>query len=129
MNWYVDVLKNRYAQFDGRAHREEFWMFALINFLITVAVAIIGHLIHLPFLQGLYGLAVLVPCLAVGARRLHDTGRSGWWQLLLLIPLIGLIVMIVFWVMESAPGDNLYGPNPRAASAIAAPPGEDAPSA
>jgi uncharacterized membrane protein YhaH (DUF805 family) len=129
MNWYTDVLKYRYAQFTGRAHREEFWMFALINFLITIGVAIIGHLIHLPFLQGLYGLAVLVPCLALGARRLHDTGRSGWWQLLLLIPLIGLIVMIVFWVTEGTPGDNLFGTNPRGSIAGDAPPGAGAPPA
>ena len=128
MNWYVDILKNKYAQFNGRAHREEFWMFALINFLICLGLAIIGHLIGLTFLQGLYSLAVLVPGLAVGARRLHDTGRSGWWQLLLLIPLIGLIIMIVFWVMESAPGDNMYGPNPRGSTAGNALPGAGAPS-
>jgi uncharacterized membrane protein YhaH (DUF805 family) len=112
-NWYIDVLKNRYAQFDGRAHREEFWMFALVNFLISIGVAIVAVITHLWILRALYGLAVIVPGLAVGARRLHDTNKSGWLQLLLLIPLIGLIIMIVFWAQEGVPGPNQYGADPR----------------
>ena len=108
-NWYVEVLK-KYAVFEGRARREEFWMFTLVNFIIAVVL----HLIS-PFLGGLYNLAVLAPALGVGARRLHDTGRSGWLQLLVLIPLIGIIVLIVFWAQDSQPGANAHGPNPKAA--------------
>ncbi len=106
MNWYLDVLK-KYAEFNGRARRQEFWMFALINFGISVVLSFIGPLGYL------YSLAVLVPCLAVGARRLHDTGRSGWLQLLLLIPLLGPIVLIVFAAQDSQPGENKFGPNPK----------------
>ena len=106
MKWYLAVLK-KYAEFNGRAGREEFWMFVLINFLVSLILSIIRPL-------GLiYGLAVLVPSLAVGARRLHDTGRSGWFQLLVLIPLIGPIVLIVFAAQDGQPGDNQYGSNPK----------------
>ncbi len=112
MNWYLDVLKKRYAQFDGRAHREEFWMFALINLLISIAVAVVAMVLHLWPLRVLYSLAVLVPGLALSVRRLHDTNRSGWWLLIGLVPIIGLIVLIVFFVQESD-SDNQYGPNPR----------------
>ena len=108
-NWYVEVLK-KYAVFEGRARREEFWMFALVNFIISVVL----HLIS-PFLGGIYNLAVLLPSLGVGARRLHDTGRSGWLLLIGLIPLIGIIVLIVFWVQDSQPGANAHGPNPKGA--------------
>jgi uncharacterized membrane protein YhaH (DUF805 family) len=106
MNWYLDVLK-KYAEFNGRAGRQEFWMFALINFIISVVLSAIRPLGYL------YSLAVLTPCLAVGARRLHDIGRSGWFQLLVLIPLIGPIVLIVFAAQDSQPGENQYGPNPK----------------
>ena len=106
MNWYLDVLK-KYTVFTGRARRQEFWMFALINFIISFVLSFIGPLGYL------YSLAVLIPCLAVGARRLHDTGRSGWWQLLALIPLIGAIVLIVFAAQDSQPGENQFGPNPK----------------
>jgi uncharacterized membrane protein YhaH (DUF805 family) len=120
-NWYLDVLKNKYAQFEGRAHREEFWMFFLVNFLVNVGLGIVGKIIGLPILQVLYGLAVLVPGLAVGARRLHDTNKSGWLQLLLLIPLIGLIILIVFWAQDSDPAQNQYGANPKGAAPAASP--------
>lgn len=117
MNWYLDVLQNKYAAFEGRAHREEFWMFVLVNFLVAAAVTVVGWLFHFHMLRALYSLAVLVPGLAVGARRLHDTGRSGWWQLIGLVPLLGIIVLVVFWAQEGQAGDNGYGPDPRLASA------------
>ena len=116
MNWYLDILKNKYAQFEGRAHREEFWMWFLINFLISIGIGIVGSIIHLPVLQLLYSLGVLVPGLAVGARRLHDTNKSGWLQLIGLIPVVGWIVLIVFWAQDSDPGQNNFGPNPKGAA-------------
>lgn len=117
MNWYLDVLK-KYVVFSGRARRKEFWMFVLINFLVTIGIAIIEGIIGTGGLVGaLYGLAVLLPTLAVAVRRLHDTNRSGWWLLIGLIPLIGIIVLIVFYVQDSDPGDNAYGPNPKAGAA------------
>ena len=113
MNWYLDVLKTKYAQFNGRAHREEFWMFTLINLGISVAVAVVAGILHIGFLSALYGLAVLVPSLAVGVRRLHDTNKSGWWLLIGIVPVVGIIVLIVFYAQEGEPGENQYGPSPK----------------
>lgn len=116
MQWYLEVLR-KYAVFTGRAHRTEFWMFVLVNVAISIALSIVDVIIGTEgdfggLLSGLYGLAVLVPSLAVGARRLHDIGRTGWWQALLLIPLVGLIVLIVWWAKEGDPAPNEHGPNP-----------------
>ena len=116
MNWYLEVLK-KYVVFDGRAHRTEFWMFTLISVVISIVLALIDVAIGTygaggGVLQGIYGLAVLLPSLAVGVRRLHDIGRSGWWLLLGLIPLVGIIILIVWWAQEGDAGTNEYGPNP-----------------
>ncbi len=116
MNWYMEVLK-KYAVFSGRAHRTEYWMFILFNFIIAFVLSFIEGLFGSRGVFGtLYSLAMLVPGLAVGARRLHDTGRSGWWQLISLIPLIGVIVLIVFLAQDSQPEENKYGPNPKIAA-------------
>ena len=117
MHWYLDVLK-KYAVFTGRATRSEFWMFFLVNLIIALVLAAIDWYLRTPSVfQGLYSLAVLVPLIAVGVRRLHDTDRSGWWMLLYLIPCIGFLVLVVFWAQDSQPGSNQYGPNPKAAIA------------
>jgi len=119
VSWYLEVLK-KYPVFDGRARRKEYWMFVLINFLITVVLILIDILIGtfspqtgVGLLQGLYALAVLIPFIAVTVRRLHDTGRSGWSMLIGLIPIIGAIVLLIFMVLNSEPGANQYGPNPK----------------
>jgi uncharacterized membrane protein YhaH (DUF805 family) len=126
MNYYTDVLK-KYAVFGGRARRKEYWMFVLWNLIIYVVLGfvlgIIGKAINsqMPMvLAYLYALAVLIPNLAVSVRRLHDTGRSGWWLLIGLVPLVGAIVLLVFTVMDSMPGENKYGPNPKGVTAPAA---------
>jgi uncharacterized membrane protein YhaH (DUF805 family) len=126
MNWYLAVLKN-YAGFSGRARRMEYWMFWLISLLITIALSIVdvmggmsNPMTGLGVLSGVYSLAVLIPSLAVAVRRLHDTDRSGWWLLIGLIPLLGLIVLLVFLLMDGTPGDNKYGPSPKVATAPAA---------
>ena len=116
MNWYVEALKNKYATFTGRAHRTEFWMFLLVTVVVTFVVSVVDSIIGKQVLSTLYGLATLVPGLAIGARRLHDTDRSGWWLLIAFIPLIGAIVLIVFYLLDSQPGDNRFGPNPKAAT-------------
>jgi uncharacterized membrane protein YhaH (DUF805 family) len=118
-NWYPDVLQNRYAKFDGRAHREEFWTFVLVNFLVTLGLSLIGGMIHLRILSTLYSLAVLVPSLALGARRLHDTGKSGWLQLIGLIPLVGWIVLIILFAQPGQSGQNSYGDDPKSAAPAA----------
>jgi uncharacterized membrane protein YhaH (DUF805 family) len=117
MGWYLAVLK-KYAVFTGRARRKEFWMFYLFYFIIVVVLCVIEMTLGIPYiLSGLYSLAVLIPSIAVTVRRLHDTGRSGWWWWILLVPIIGPIVLLVFMVLDSQPGDNEYGPNPKAAAA------------
>lgn len=116
MQWYIAVLK-QYAVFTGRAHRTEYWMFFLVNLIVYFALTAVDVALATGVLSFLYSLAVLLPSLAVGARRLHDTGRTGWWLLIVLVPLIGAIVLIVFFVQDSQPGENAYGPNPKVAAA------------
>ncbi|MBT5891933.1 MAG: DUF805 domain-containing protein [Chromatiales bacterium] len=121
MNWYIDVLK-KYAVFSGRARRKEYWMFILISTIITLVLSVIEVAASLNdpatgpgLISGLYSLAVFIPSIAVLVRRLHDTDRTGWLLLLLLVPLIGAIVLIVFLATDSSAGDNQYGPNPKGA--------------
>jgi uncharacterized membrane protein YhaH (DUF805 family) len=114
MNYYMEVLK-KYATFGGRARRAEYWMFTLINVIIAVVVAFVSAKIGMAWLYMVYAIGVLLPSLAVGIRRLHDTGRSGWYLFIALIPLIGAIVLLVWMIQDSQPGDNQYGSNPKAA--------------
>ncbi|HEY9777591.1 MAG TPA: DUF805 domain-containing protein [Planktothrix sp.] len=117
MNEYISVVE-KYWCFDGRATRREYWMFVLFNFiftvaafLVSVALALITHVNALDLLWQLYVLAVFAPNLGVTARRLHDTNRSGWFQLLCLIPVVGPIVLLVYQCEQGTPGDNNYGPS------------------
>ena len=141
--YYLDILKNRYAQFDGRASRSEFWYFVLFNLIISIGFGILDSVLGtgytyevatnslatatteaasvsvtqtIGYLQTFYGLAVMIPSLAVSIRRLHDRSKSGWWILLGVIPLvnfIGIFVLLYFYVQDSQPGENEYGPNPK----------------
>ena len=117
MNWYIEVLK-KYAVFDGRARRMEYWMFVLFNVIISIVLGVIDNVLGTVTETGqgllgiVYSLAVLLPGIAVTIRRLHDTGRSGWHILLGFIPCIGAIILLVFMVQDSDAGDNEYGPNP-----------------
>jgi uncharacterized membrane protein YhaH (DUF805 family) len=114
MSWYLAVLRN-YAGFDGRARRTEYWMFALVNFIIDFVLYILAIAVHpLIFLVILYDLAVLVPGLAVACRRLHDIDKSFWWILIGLIPFVGGIILLVFACLPGTPGQNRYGPDPKA---------------
>ncbi len=113
MEWYLGVLK-KYAVFTGRARRKEYWMFFLFNVIISIVLGVVdGVLGTAGILGALYGLAVLIPGIAVAIRRLHDTARSGWWLLIGFVPLVGLIVLIVFMVQDSVDEGNEYGPNPK----------------
>lgn len=113
-DWYLKCVKGHYVDFDGRARRTEYWMFVLVNVIISIVIGLIGRAIGLEVLGSLYSLAVLLPGLAVGARRLHDTGRSGWWQLIWLVPVIGWIWLIVLFATEGNSGSNEYGEDPKA---------------
>ena len=121
MNWYIEVLK-KYAVFSGRARRKEYWMFVLFNFIFSLVASLLDLVIFGIFLGGfspiavVYSLAVLVPGLAVSVRRLHDVGKSGWYLLIVLIPIAGPIWFLVLTCMDSQAGDNKYGPNPKGES-------------
>jgi uncharacterized membrane protein YhaH (DUF805 family) len=116
MRWYLEVRK-KYAVFGGRARRKEYWMFFLFNLIIAFAIGFVLGLIGGVLGIGtalsdpasiVYGLAVLIPSIAVAVRRMHDIGRSGWW---ILFPLVNL----VFLCLDSEPRENEYGPNPKTA--------------
>ncbi len=119
MHWYLDVLKN-YVGFSGRARRKEYWMFFLFNVIIAFVLGLVDGMAGLAnesglgLLGGLYALAVLLPSIAVGIRRLHDTDKSGWWLLIAFIPLLGAIVLLVFFAIEGTRGENRFGPDPKA---------------
>lgn len=108
MDWYIAVLK-KYAVFSGRAHRREFWMFLLVHVIIMLILGFISE-----SLTSLYSLLVLLPALGVSVRRLHDTGKSGWWILLHFIPVIGTVILLVLLALEGDRETNRYGPVPQA---------------
>jgi uncharacterized membrane protein YhaH (DUF805 family) len=112
--YFVDVLRNKYADFNGRARRSEYWYFVLFNFLIGTAVGVVTGLIGIDWLSYIYSVALLVPGIAVGVRRLHDIGKSGWWLLISFIPLIGGIWLIILMAKEGDHGSNAFGPDPKA---------------
>jgi uncharacterized membrane protein YhaH (DUF805 family) len=113
---YIAVLK-KWKVLEGRAGRKEYWLFALVNFCIGFALAILSAIPILGLIFGLvsflFGLAIIVPGFTVGVRRLHDTNKSGWLFLLLLIPLVGWIPILVFLILEGNPEENKYGPVPE----------------
>ncbi len=117
MKWYLKVL-GQYADFNGRARRMEYWMFVLFNLIFSVAAMMLDQAVasnsgDVGFFYVIYALAVFIPNLAVGVRRLHDVGKSGWMLLVSLIPLIGAIWLFVLFVTDSEPGANEYGANPK----------------
>jgi len=117
MEHFLSVVK-QYVNFQGRAARQEYWMFILFYVIFYIAALVIDAVIGFGVVALIYSLALMLPSLSVGARRLHDIGRTGWWQLIALIPLVGAIVLLVFYVQDSTPGDNQYGPNPKGVSAV-----------
>jgi uncharacterized membrane protein YhaH (DUF805 family) len=120
MDWMLMPLR-RYAEFSGRSQRKEYWMFFLFQVIVVVVLGIIEGMLGLTgMVAGAYGpltmlfwLAVLIPGIAVGIRRLHDTDRSGWWLLLAFVPLVGAIVLLVFFVSDGTHGPNRFGPDPK----------------
>ena len=119
MEWATLPLK-RYAEFTGRSRRKEYWMFFLLCMVVGLVLGFVEGMLGLTGMIGPYGplsmlflLAILVPSIAVGIRRLHDTGRSGWWILIALVPLVDGLVLLVFYVLEGNSGPNEYGPDPK----------------
>lgn len=128
MEWYLKVVRDNYANFNGRARRKEYWMFLLIHFIINLVLGVIQWLLSIDYmLTTIYGLAVLLPILAVSSRRFHDIGKPSSWASLVVflyvvkyIPLIGwfltlpiAIILIYFFVQEGDQGPNEYGPDPK----------------
>ncbi|SMB78986.1 DUF805 domain-containing protein [Deinococcus hopiensis] len=133
MKIFLNVIKNHYADFRGRARRNEYWMFALFSAIIGFVLQIPFYVVALPLMAQpdemgsglspalflsmlpliLFGLIVFIPSLAVTVRRLHDGGRSGWWYLVSFVPLIGSFWVLYLLVLDSEPGNNKWGPSPK----------------
>ncbi|MGR3363884.1 MAG: DUF805 domain-containing protein [Maritimibacter harenae] len=117
------VLREKYVEFNGRARRSEFWWFILFVVIVSAILSLIdtalfeGVLQDIGPLSAIFSLITIIPSIAVTARRLHDIGRSGWWQLLFLIPLIGFIVIVYWAAQKGTDGPNEYGPDPLATGA------------
>ena len=116
----VRTCLSKYVDFSGRARRSEYWYFALFNFLVGIVANILDAILGTGYdgtsgglINTLVGLALFLPGLAVAVRRLHDTGRSGWWMLLVLVIIVGWIILLVWFCTDSKPGTNQYGPNPK----------------
>ena len=126
MSWFVGAVK-KYAVFAGRARRKEFWFFYLFYVIFALAAAIVDSVLGTEYsvaetasiglFSSVFVIAMMLPTFAVLARRLHDIGRSGWWILIGLIPIIGAIVLLIFTVRDSQEGENRFGPNPKEAAA------------
>ena len=119
MDWFLQAMK-KYATFEGRARRKEYWYFVLFYCLLIIGLTIVdgfaGTLEEeagIGLFSGLFVLGTFLPTIAVLVRRLHDTNRSGWWVLINFVPVIGAIVLLVFTVQDSQPGGNRFGPNPK----------------
>lgn len=111
---FKTIVMNKYFDFEGRASRSEFWYFMLAVLVIGTVLSVIESFLGTYGIIGMiFSLGMLLPNISVAARRLHDIGKTGWWQLILLVPMIGIIVLIVFWVMDSDSGVNTYGANPK----------------
>lgn len=120
---FVDIVKNKYMLFAGRARRREFWLFCLATVAISVGVTVVAAIfgaLRLGFLATilnvvlwLFSLAILLPGIGVSVRRLHDIGKDWQYLLLAFIPLVGEIILIYFFVQEGTPGENQFGPNPK----------------
>ncbi len=124
----VRTCLSKYVDFSGRARRSEYWYFALFGFLVGIVTGVLDAILGTDYdgssgglINTLGSLALFLPSLAVAVRRLHDTDRSGWWILLGLIPIIGWIVLIV-WFCTDSKADNQYGPNPKGSGGYPAPP-------
>ena len=119
MLYYYKRCFQKYATFDGRARRKEFWFFTLVNMLMQIALTVVDATLGTLTLTGigvfgaLYNLAILIPSAAVSWRRMHDIGRSGWWSLITLLPLLGILIWLFWATRDSVTHDNKWGANPK----------------
>lgn len=130
----VRTCLSKYVDFSGRARRSEFWFWTLFNFLVSIVTNVLDSILGTDYdgatggglINTVAGLALFLPSLAVAARRLHDTGRSAWWLLLILVPVVGWIILLVFYCLDSTPS-NQYGPNPKSEPGAYQPPASPPP--
>lgn len=120
MNYFINTLKNHYADFAGRASRSEYWFFALFQFITMVVLLILATLAGdsavgklFMVLYALAALAFFLPALSLAVRRLHDTDRSGWWFFIGFVPFVGTLILLVFMLLPSFPGQNRFGDVPK----------------
>ncbi|MCX8731094.1 DUF805 domain-containing protein [Gilliamella sp. B2969] len=118
MNWFISCMTKNYANFSGRARRKEYWLFTLfvaIFYLVLIILASLSETMAsaMSLIEVIFLLVILIPNIAVTVRRLHDTDKSGWWYLISFIPFVGGIVLLVFMCINSTPGSNQYGDNPK----------------
>ena len=127
MKWFLICVRDKYATFSGRARRKEYWMFVLVFYILLFLISSIpgiigailgseGLLLLGSIMEVLLSLAFLIPGLAVSIRRLHDVGKSGWWILINLIPLLGNLYFLYLMVKDSQPDANQWGENPKVAT-------------
>ena len=130
MEWYLKVMRDNYINFKGRARRKEYWMFTLVYFIILMGCSALDNMLGTVFMMDagplgqismgygwvytICGLIHFLPGLSVAVRRLHDVGKSGWFNLIYFIPIIGIIWLIVLWCTEGQKQDNNWGPDPKA---------------
>ena len=119
MNWILLPLK-KYAVFTGRSRRKEYWLWLLFIWIVMIVLSMIDRTMgtagpdsYYGVLTSIFALLVLIPNIAVGIRRLHDTGRTGWWLLIGLVPVIGTIWLLILFALDGTPGPNLYGEDPK----------------
>jgi uncharacterized membrane protein YhaH (DUF805 family) len=113
LDWYLKVVRDNYANFDGRARRSEFWYFGLMNAIVYIIFLVLSMVAgFFMYIYWVYSLAVLVPSIAVGVRRLHDVGKSGWFYLLAFIPLVNIYILVLFCT-EGTRGPNEFGADPK----------------
>ena len=109
--YFIDVFRYKFIQYQGRARRKEYWMFTLFSCILSLLLPIIPILGKT--LAGIYSLVVILPGICLSIRRLHDISKNGWWLLLCFVPFVGVIILIVFFCLDSQPDKNQYGPNPK----------------
>ena len=130
MEWYLKVMRDNYTNFSGRARRKEYWMFTLVYVIILIGCTVLDNVLGTVFMMDagplgeismgygwahtICGLIHFIPGLALGVRRLHDFGMSGWFFLIILFPIIGSLVLLVFFCLEGKKEDNKWGPDPKA---------------
>ena len=112
LNWFIKPVKDQYADFEGRTSRQAFWMFVLVSILLQIAISIVDNMLGTMIIGFLFMIAIIVPSIAITARRLHDTNKSGWWQLVGLIPFVGAVILIVLCALKGDETANSYGPVP-----------------